>query len=374
MKHTKAVMEVYRSNLENHHDTDTIETILELIKTGAIDPPQEALNQGARNKEGERYAYIDTRLLMAPWAVISQQEIRAACKAKLSGGDWAVYLYILSCISGRCSAKALLKGTEIGMSQLMQGTQLSRQTIYRACEKLRKVGLLKRSNRTARNSHWLVCNPMSDDNHEAADPEELDTANRERELKNQVNHHNQLIRAVNNPVNPVNNFNSVTLNTSLCNTSDTNTNNGSLEPLIYNGGIESKTIQNTANTANEEYELLKPYLDQHLHESSAYLTSLNASDDANTHRALIEQRQEAYSASDYYLVSQIDSEIQRLTNRSESTMLFIWAAKPLRVADDLLNRRKSKTCLLRKWGWDGTQSTKKIARYIQKFVTEKNHK
>lgn len=371
MKHTKAVLEVYRSNLQNHHDEETITTILELIETGAIDPPKEALNQGDRNREGERYAYIDTRLLLAPWAVISQQEIRAACQAKLSGGDWAVYLYILSCISGRSSPKALMKGTEIGMSQLMQGTQLSRQTIYRACEKLRKVGLLKRSNRTARNSHWLVCNPMSDDNHEAADPEELDTANRERELKNQVNHHNQLIRAVNKSGNtPVKKPNSVTLKSGLCNTFDTTTSNGSIDPLIYNGGIESRKGQ---FTVNEEYELLKPYLEQHLNESIAYLNGSNAADDAMSHAELTKDRDEAYRASNIDLLTHLDYKISRLQNRSRDTLLYSWATHPFRIADDLLNRRQHKTCLLRRWGWNGTQSTKKMGKYIQKFVAEKEH-
>ena len=55
-------------NLIRHYDHDTATAILELIKDGSIDRP--------RVSEGEKYLYIDTRILRAPYGRLSGQSKR----------------------------------------------------------------------------------------------------------------------------------------------------------------------------------------------------------------------------------------------------------------------------------------------------------
>ena len=347
-------------NLKRHLDHDTAEMVLELINRGIIDRPRVA--------DGEKYLYIDTRILKAPYGVISQQEVKHACSKNLSGAAWGVYCYIVTCCSGRIS----LDGTEIGGKQIMLATGYSKATIYRACDQLIEAGLIKASNKTANRRAWLLCNPYSDEIQDKASELALMSAAREQDIKSQISEHNKQIRSVNNPVNkPVNSRNSETQKSNIVIKSAPNINYDQFNSNLLIGGNQNQHSQAGQWNEETEFDLLVGYLDRHFEEQISSLKLANDADKQHRYTELAKRRVEAISEDDTAAVKLIDHTYQRLSHQEERMVLRIWSDEPFKIADDLLTRRTNKTCILRYWGWNGTQSLKKIAKYIHRYATTK---
>jgi len=358
------------ANLRKHYDQATAEAILELTQNGSIDRPKVST--------GEKYLYIDTRILRAPYGVISMHEVKAACEANLSGAAWGVYCYLLTCMSGRIS----LKGTEIGGKQIMNATGYSKPTVYRACDALIKAKLIKASNASMNRRAWLLCNPDSDEIQDQATEAALQTAGNEATIKQQVANHN---RSVNNPVNnPIDRLNTETENTSIVIKSDTNINYDNSNSNILIGGIKD---QNQGYSKRVEYELITSYLSQVFSEGAQALESANQQDNHDTYTWLHESYETSnrlYQSSleqngtfhketlNYQnMISHYEYEMKIFEFKYQRNIAAIWQDYSFKIADDLLNRRTNKTCRLRHMGWSGTQSLKKVAEYVRKFAIER---
>ena len=316
-------------------------------------------------KQGERYLYIDTRLIKAPYGVISIHEVKAACRAKLSAASWAVYMYLLCITSGR----GHLKPTELGGRQLTNGTGLSKASVYRALKELEKAELIKPSARTKNRRAWLLVNPSEDAIRETATEEALENADKEREVKEQVNKDN---RAVSNLLTSgVDSLKSETRNTKNSLKSDTNSSTESNSMYLLGGEPhQGKQVK------VEEYRLIQPYLEhywnaQHI-EMQKYLID-RGQEEADTIRLAWSH---ATETGDHELAGHLARELDKLTNsleaRARQQLAELWLATPHDIAFALTNRLQSKTCELRRMGWSGTQSSKKITRYVHRFASEQN--
>ena len=340
-------------NLIRHYDHDTATAILDLIKDGSIDRP--------RVSEGEKYLYIDTRILRAPYGVISMHEVKAACQANISGAGWGVYCYLLTCMSGRISPK----GTEIGGRQIMNATGYSKPTVYRACDALIKAGLIRASNASLNRRAWLLCNPQSDEIQDQATDIALQKAGNEATIKSEVSAHN---KAVNNPDhNPNHILRSEKQNSNTVIKSDTNLNYDLIRSNSLIGGIGDQQLD-----YNEcEYDLIMSYLQKHYEDQHRHLSDANASETATRYMIYSKQLEEAIQADNEHESHRLEMILSNVSLFNTRLLNETWLLSPYKIADDLTNRRDSKTCLLRMWGWDGTQSTKKLGGYIKKFAQEK---
>ena len=343
--------------LERTYDRATAEAIMELIAKGEIDRP--------RVSEGEKYLYIDTRILRAPYGIISQHEVKAACQANLSGTAWGVYCYLLTCMSGRLSPN----GTEIGGKQIMLATGYSKPSVYRACIALEKAGLIKPSNASLNRRAWLLCNPKSDDLQDAASELALMNASKESDVIQEVYDHNSQVRSVSNLVNkPENGFRSekqIPEKSVKSLKSDTNINTEIMNSkLLIGGEIDQQLIY----SKGIELKLISPYLQKELDEQVSSLRAASAEDDRKVYEALHDRYMQAETPQER---KQIEHQITELQDRHEQGVIEMWGRNPFLIADDLLNRRSQKTCRLRYWGWAGTQSLKKVATYIHEFACSK---
>ena len=347
-------MSLSLDNLANHYPPDLAQAILDLVAAGEIDRP--------RVSQGEQYIYIDTRIIKAPYGVISQAEVKQGCEHRLGGTSWAVYLYLLTCCSGRIS----IKGTEIGGKQIMSATGFSKASIYRACDQLQKAGLIKPSTRSKNRRSWLLCNPNSDAILDQINDEELQDVKREKDIQKEVSIHNSSLSITHDlPVNnPVNNSRYETEKSDTVIRSATNT-NYSKDPHVYTGG----EIAVNKKYKDQNEELLTPYLDTFFELQWTLLRSENSQDYQKTLEVLSDEYQELYSRNESVGdLHQKQKEIDRHRNSNQYFILDIWLNCSRLIADDLLNRRKSKTCILRTMGWSGTQSLNKIAEIIHNYA------
>jgi DNA-binding MarR family transcriptional regulator len=350
-------------NLGRHFTPEMTNAIKNLIDDGILEPTDRK-----PVAPQQKYLYVDTRILKAPYGVISQAEVKHACQAGLSGAAFGVYLYIVTCCSGRISPS----GTEIGGGQIKHATGYSKATIYRACDQLIKLQLIKASNRSANRRAWLLCNPYSDMIQDTAGEQLLMEADREidiaRNIKEQNKQNSACEQAVNNSLLPVNNsLKSLKSETrkeeSLVNIA-TNINTESNSNLLIGGKADSN------NWAAKEYKVIKPYLKKEFDEQLQALNHDNWHELINQERTISEYMIQAHERGDSEVIHFLNTKRINLEKQLINQVLECWQHEPFLIADTLITRRDEKTCKLRYWGWAGTQSIKKIAAYIELFVEE----
>ena len=308
-------------------------------------------------RDGERYVYIDSRVIKAPYGIVSMTEVLHACKFNLSGAAFGVYLYILCICSGRDQEYAPT-GIEIGGLQIRRATGYSKASIYRALVALEKANLIEPMLKGRGRKYWRLLNPCGDDIADSLVDNLGATRQNESDIKKQVKSKN---KAVNNlSITPVNNSILRQKPPQKSLNCETNTSNRELYNHLYKGGKKPPSYS--------ESDVIFPYFSRFFSDAVASLENANSQDHGLLLSSLSKDRLESLEKGNIALVQSIDITIQEIEFRSINQLLEVWIHNPMIIADDLCNKRKGASQLWR-WGWHGTQSQKKIVVMLEQWIS-----